>query len=1547
MATEYYILCALPYSASADHDFQVSLFFSPTIRPDTDSKLRQSRVFLDWAETARTKLRIELSDQDGTIECEPIREPIDSALWRALFPPSTPVKAPAVPRWENRHWRSFDVRTVHDIARDLHMATIYADPTTPPAPLDHPLAEQLTRMVAKNEYYRVERDGREVRRIYDESKMTEDLDGLIESRESLTVIEHSVRSRSDWLERAALELHRCRRYYERPESQLEYQARPTPGAKVPPVTSAEPEFHERCAMAGDHRALLRRLGLVLDLRVADPSRLKRSQWLSARASIDGDLSACRSARVRCHTAGDALVASPEGADWSDGALRLGDEQRFAVLTLDTDGSAIKTERFLWTLPRLLQIEDNGDPVNAATPALRSGGFTIAATQQALGIQKRLTRQNDVEADFDNGAAPELHTEDVTRGFRVEVWDDHSKRWASLHKRLTDVSVEGFGPVLDRLPEEGFAQGTAAHETPNIDVSPVHVHEALFGWEGWSLSAPRPGKRIRHDDGDEVWEDMPDLPATDLVHPIRIRHEVQPGSLPRLRYGRRYAFRAWAVDLAGNSRPHELNPDPVAPPDQFAGALAAVRPAGNAPDRSTALPSIDLRTATHSALERRRLRASGIAAAGADDGPVKPLLAHPELGLPLLEHLRVRRGSDSSIRTAALHRQLSRRSLVSSAIAEAIGDTEQAFVGDIVQRESQDLAAMVSSHAANVSAAGARPSLGDAAARARQTVTPLYPFLRWDPVPSPALVPRKRYTEGESLRVLVIRSGVIQDPDTLALSISEPAEYTAAASSRFGDLGYAETSERHLAPPKISQIQAEQHGMFDLAIGDTSPATHTQMLGWALRENGTFQDIDRADIDNPPNRIPQPNIEIVHVGRPTTELKALPLQPGEAPAPGQTVLHDVDELGLPYLPDPMARGLSIVFAEAGQDRAIPFPFGAEGFTAAYGGIWPEIEPFRFVLAGGTDLHGGVDERVVTITLPPGDIQKFRLASSLPKDKLDLMGVWRSLPASVRNNADVAEAAADGWLWGLSPFEEVMLIHAVDRPLEVPRPIRLIPLRIKEGQTHAHLLGAVDLHGPSTDSLIAEASWTDRIDDLTLPQWQDQSCSGIAFRTPIRPYEDVALLTDLSANAGGAGGDAEVVLPTVGKVTLHDAKHEFGDTRHRRVDYRFRASTRFREYFRPGLLAPDAANTLDDGQSVIGPTWQISIPSSARPAAPIVHSVIPLFRWSEGTDPEQPMSHRHGRRAGVRVYLERPWFSSGNGELLGVLLASSGSDAFGPATEDQSGFPFVSKWGSDPMWVSAPVEQRALSVLQLDNLLHGIGFDDRQQAGRPVRTPVQLPLAALPGQPIVTVVGYQPQYNVARGLWYVDVAIDPGEHFWPFLRLAVCRYQPDSINGCHLSAPVRCDFVQLPPERITSVSRTDDRHVRVVVSGSIGTRSRPEHSRDPIDALAKAVDKNRYLVARLQRRDPLIDSDLGWQTVTASRLILRGRGATGQEAAWVAELDAGETIPLARPGQGASGWRIAVEEWEVLESDPARVDIGLIDIEIPKWERRLVYADEVDL
>ena len=1484
MPVEFYILCALPYSVRRDADFHVSVFVSPTIRPDGEDVLGRSRIFADWAATVRDRARFELYDQGGPIDCEPLLDAIDPAVWKAAFGPETPVRGPEVPQWQepNRKWRSFSARTVADAAKSLHLATMYADPTTPPAPSRHPLAADVLRLAGQ----------RPGARDYDERRLTERFDGLIESRESLATIEDIVEREQDWLNRIALELHRARRYYERSESQDPYQERPDPGAKPPQADKRPPEFHERCAMAGDHPALQRKLGLVVDLRVADPDRLRQSSWLGARIDIDGDGSGSRPTRVRCRVAGDDdLVTVAETAELIDAALRLGDEELFSVLDVDADGSALKTERFLWTLPRLMAIEQNEDPVNAASPALRSAGLTVARTRQARTIQGRLQRQHDLVALTAAGDQPLLSTEDVARGFRVEVWDDTAARWSSLHRRRIDLDVTGHGKVLDDLEEDGFSQGTAAHETPGVADSPVHVHDAVFGWEGWSLSAPRPGKRIVHADGDELPEDEAQVDDDELTHPIRISTEVQPGTLPRLRYGRSYAFRAWAVDLAGNSRPHSLNPAPLA---QAADVLTAALP-----EATTAVAVPDgLRIATRGVLEARRLTSP----------PVEPrpeVLDHPEAGPEILRRLAVRRTGSTAVQAELADRA----GIVAAVVAEAVGDVAQPFLTDTAVRTAAGLAGLISRHAATLAV--------DAVA-ALDTVTRPRPFLRWEPVPPPAVVPRHRYSEGESLRTLVIRSGVEQDPDTLAVTVTDPRTYAA-------DTGYRATAERHLAPPKTTQIQAEQYGLFDQAIGSGDPAAQQRMLGWALTEDGTFADVDRADVDDPPNRIPQPGIELVHNGTLPEAPKTLPLARGEAPVAGQYVVHDVDELALPYLPDPLAAGVSVVFAEAGRDRTIAFPYGTEGFTAAYPGEWPVVEPYRLVLGDAAELTGNVTGRTLSFGLPAGDLQTFRLASSLRRSELDLFGPWRSMPPAVHDDPDVAEAAADGWMWGLTPYEDVRLVHAVPRPVEAPRPTRLTPDR-PGGQTWVRLLGAVDVHGPSTDSLVAEASWTDPVDDLTLPRYEDRPATAIAFSTRIRPYEDLAVL---------GYGDSETTLPGVGRIGVHHGKHELGDTKHRVIEYRFRAATRFREYFRPELVA-------NGNDSVTGPVTTVSVPSSAVPAPPVVHSVLPLFRWSDGTETEQPMARRHTRRAGVRIYLDRPWFSSGAGELLGVILAPSGSDVFGPPAEDQSGYPFVSKWGGDPVWYSRPVQQRALSMLQLDDLLHSAGLDDRHQPGRPVVAPAQLPLRLGPGSPTVLVAGYRPQYNADRKLWYADVALDPATAFWPFLRLAVCRYQPDSLDGCHLSAPVRCDFVQLPPERTASVSRTDDRHVRVVVTGQVGTREVP--GRVP-GSLAEIIDRNRTVAARLQRRDPEIDTDLGWQTVHTVRLVVRGTGDEPGELAWVGELDAGTSIPLVRPGTADSDWRVTIEEWETLPGDTA--SYGPVISRFPVWEKRLVYADELSL
>ncbi len=96
------------------------------------------------------------------------------------------------------------------------------------------------------------------------------------------------------------------------------------------------------------------------------------------------------------------------------------------------------------------------------------------------------------------------------------------------------------------------------------------------------------------------------------------------------------------------------------------------------------------------------------------------------------------------------------------------------------------------------------------------------------------------------------------------------------------------------------------------------------LAVALRESGTFLDSTVADLASPGVRVQQPGIAF-HTS-PTAEDPSASTPDdhtrGEALTPGQYVVHDVDDLVVPYLPDPLASGLSMVFPDAGRDDRSP-------------------------------------------------------------------------------------------------------------------------------------------------------------------------------------------------------------------------------------------------------------------------------------------------------------------------------------------------------------------------------------------------------------------------------------------------------------------------------------------------------------------------------------------------------------------------------------------------------------------------------------------------
>ena len=222
-------------------------------------------------------------------------------------------------------------------------------------------------------------------------------------------------------------------------------------------------------------------------------------------------------------------------------------------------------------------------------------------------------------------------------------------------------------------------------------------------------------------------------------------------------------------------------------------------------------------------------------------------------------------------------------------------------------------------------------------------------------------------------------------------------------------------------------------------------------------------------------------------------------------------------------------------------------------------------------------------------------------------------------------------------------------------------------------------------------------------------------------------------------------------------------------------------------------------------------------------------------------------------------------------------------------------------------------------------------------------------------LVTAVGYQPQYHEQRQLWYVDVVMDPGSSYYPFIRFALARYQPYSVDNLHLSNVVRTEFAQLVADRTATISYGRG-GIEVTVSGfasrnllgtelpspipppnlpvtppgrrtmAIGgpgdTAPPPDISPGPIvnpPTLIFVADPyagaGRLVRARIERLDNPASVDLGWtqvgdEIVLPSYTILFAAG----EVFWRGTVPTPPTF-----GTDGKTYRLVVREVELFETD----------------------------
>ena len=771
------------------------------------------------------------------------------------------------------------------------------------------------------------------------------------------------------------------------------------------------------------------------------------------------------------------------------------------------------------------------------------------------------------------------------------------------------------------------------------------------------------------------------------------------------------------------------------------------------------------------------------------------------------------------------------------------------------------------------------------------------YSRFEPVAPPVLVRRADYGEGESLERLVVRS----NHDATA------EEYAAA----HPESGYAAANDRHVAAPKASLALVESHGLLDAALDaknqglppDAVAEEVRKVYELALKEAGSL--VDPADPTGDP-------------------------------------IHAEDQLVLPYLPDPLAPGVVM--------QGLPDVPAETLTTIRYGGEeWHDALPFRIRLVEGwASPAWDEDARVLTIALPKATMATVRLSSMFGGD-LRQMGLWQWIEQAFKAGEilpatfdKLIETVQSGRHWMFTPFRDVTFVHAVQQPLQAPTPETFEVAR-SLGNTFANLSGALTLHIPSTAKLDLHAAWTEWRDDPTLPR-DDPAFANPGTRNVETAVMEIPVATGpdwgelpshmltvpdeerLHFNTKSQFGDFDVIQtiraalaanpPQAEKVTLQAqldvlsklTPHEFGDTKYRRVTYQLSATSRFREYFSPAI-----AQNPSDPQTMarLSETFEREILSSARPAPPKIHSVLPTFAWeTEDEGAGRTTSVRRGN--GLRVYVQRPWFSSGDGELLGVIFGSVTPSPLSP------GYPYATYLGQDPIWRSrAPRSPRPANFPRAVAVAEAVDLPELGPGGR------------------VTVAGHAVQFNEERGLWFCDLELRGDETYAPFVRLALARYQPSSLPGAHLSQVVLADIVQTAPDRVLTVFRnaaTPD-HLNITLSG-VSYHAR----RDPAPAADEEITGQSQVVAAFEARDPRIADDvLGWFPLEspASETQL-GLGPIDEKgvATWFGQM----AVPPEADGRQL---RVVVKEYEEGFTPP------LTAAQTYRPARRMVYAETVEL
>jgi hypothetical protein len=772
------------------------------------------------------------------------------------------------------------------------------------------------------------------------------------------------------------------------------------------------------------------------------------------------------------------------------------------------------------------------------------------------------------------------------------------------------------------------------------------------------------------------------------------------------------------------------------------------------------------------------------------------------------------------------------------------------------------------------------------------------YLRYEPLPVAVLREGNEVAsggtpggdrDGESLELMVIRSNVNVTADQYEKS-NPTTVYT--NNQPAGTVSWLPQALRHVLAPPGSQLLAETHGMFDAAFKDpTQAASFYQFISSR----------DKPTVNNP--------------------------------AQGRAQVYPVtqQQVDIDWLADPMAAGVILTMESAtsfetpwqkGASHQFSFYFDEEVTNANAGTAysvdqWKTPRSFRIILVEGNAAPvWNASSRSFTIALPKSAQVQINYACFWRPDDLPAVSGMHACVNKTGVGTQAAQLALKGLHWMFSPWRTIRLVHAVQQPLKAPQFGNNVSQITRDyGNTFIYITTRFSVHGSSTDKVDISANWTEWTDDLT-GSGPRQVTNATHVDTIQVAYTDAVIDCVIAARIGASGP----------KVTLKGPIYQaFGDTRHRTIDYMPVATTRYREYF-AGLVAAAAVTKQAFPLTQAGPAVSLNILSSARPAVPAVEYLLPSFSWGTTT---KGNTITHIRTGNIRVYVKRPWYSSGDDERLGVVLAPKGANIGGAPSLAR----YCTIWGMDPVFAAPALNNSNYPTR--DNFPYAADYDT-----------VRL---AEDNNTMVDVAAYAVNYDPDKQLYFFDIAVNIGSAYFPFVKLTLVRYQRNSlrISGTDvcLSKLVSADWMQVVPARETSIILNPGKsNFTVTLTG----------------VAPFGTGNSRYLMADNEGTRTRIRVQVQNAVIPKSEDTLIAIDAPGPGTAlWEKDFDISlsamkngqiqfsTAVQLDRQWAGKP-YRVMISEYELHQFDPLRT-VQLTKIGQPRnnqpleWSERLVFMD----